>query len=762
MKISKVSIFIPVHGSALICDVFVLSVYYNQQSDVSQCNLEPHLQSPTTDQRIQTSDYSFNTANTEKTSGNADITFKSFICPGEEVEITDSLHRTEESIILPQNQATSDTCETDDPEIPDSKIIQLCAEHIEHPYHNPEIRNTSPEESTIRVCGISNSTPACADMDNKRVPQEFTAVQHDVCEENDITWKSFVCGGGEVEVRDVIPTEEETVHLSMAQLDEHLHNQSINTTNLSDFVRPQHVDHTDHPYCSSDGGVAVSASECRIETTNGFQESASGPTDVTFKSFNCTGGEVQISDGTTLADETVPLPADQCGACSDSCIYSVDPSMLASCQDVQNTDHLDHLYCNVQSNLSITEGPSPVDISAVNEAKGVSLTFSDGQTNRQECVTYASLKISGSEYSDSPQLSHKSSLLADDQAVLCQAMDYNIAPAVTIHSQSQENCKQLNNHLENNDVNPPTINSMPPANSSSENSIDKSLHSQMQETPKEDTAFPAHQQRPEFSQCSHPEASSETLTPSQVQLSSGPEEASEDKDSALGSSGNEPVVCNSAEKHTENFSDVLKALSECPSVASALQLGLLSPVVRRASLFLSGAKRDPAVAEFLTDDSALEVEKSLLAPVNVNTTGLWAEHMDSPMPRPLLNSTAVGGRLQPSEDVGVTQPEVEKPPLDIPLVQDGPLQQQLRHMAEFLFLLSGKHGPAAVSAPPQPPTVVPVLSARAPPAESCSVCVGTSPVKFVNHSINTSGQFERKRNFTVVDSCTLTDPLLWK
>lgn len=727
------------------------------------------MQSPTSDRRIQTSDYGFNTANTEKTSGNADVTFKSFICPGGEVEIADSSHHTEKSIILPQNQATSNTCETDDPEISDSKIIQSCSEHIEHPYHNPEIRDASQEESTVRVCGISNSTPACAHVDNKRVPEEFTAVQHDVCEENNITWKSFVCDGGEVEVRDVIATEEETVRLSVAQLDEHLHNQSVNTTNLSDFVQPLHVDHTDHPYCSSDRGVAMSAAFS--ETTNGFQESASGPTDVTFKSFNCAGGEVQISDGTTLADETVPLPADQHGACSDSCSYSVDPSMLASRQDVQNSDHLDHPYCNVQSNLStpngnisIVEGPSPVSIGAVNEAKGVSLTFSDGQTNRQECVTYASLKISGSEDSDGPQLSHKSSLLADDQAVLCQATDYNIAPAVTVQDQSQENCKHLdkNNHLENDDANPPSINSMPPANSSSENSTDKSSNATMQETPKEDAAFPALQQRPEFSQCSRPEASSETLTPSQVQLSSGPEQASEDKDSALGSSGNEPVVCSTAEKRTENFSDVLKVLSECPSVASALQLGLLSPVVRRASLFLSGAKRDPAVAEFLTDDSALEVEKSLLAPVNVNSTGLWAEHMDSPMPRPLLNSTVLGGRLQPSEVVGVTPPELEKPPLDIPLAQDGPLQQQLQHIAEFLFLLSGKLGPAAVSAPPQPPTVAPVLSARAAPAESCSVCVGTSPVKFVNHSINTSGQFERKINFTVVDSCTLTDPLLWK
>ena len=146
------------------------------------------------------------------------------------------------------------------------------------------------------------------------------------------------------------------------------------------------------------------------------------------------------------------------------------------------------------------------------------------------------------------------------------------------------------------------------------------------------------------------------------------------------------------------------------------------------------------------------------------------------MPQPLLNSTTIGKRVSFRLQMAPIKDDIrdmdEKPSvaapaqsaeedvvLDIPFIPAGPLQQQLRQMAEFLFLASGKMGPAA---PVLPPAAVAVQSAKAAPAESHGVCVGTTPVKWTDHSVNTSGQFERKRDFSVVDSCTLTDPLLWK
>lgn len=720
----------------------------NQQSDVSHPHPEPHSQSPKCNKRSQITDFNLSTTSTEQICENADLTFKSFICTGGEIEIADTSHSTEGSIILPQDQATPNTYETEDLEISDSSIIQPCSEHIEHPYHNPEI--------------------------SVAVQDSQEAFEHNVGMENNVTWKSFACDGGEVEISDVTTTEEETIYLPVEQLDEHLQEQSVNATNLLD-VELQHVEHRDHPYCPTDAGVAVTIAAS--ETTNGLDISESRQSDLTFKSFHCTGGEVAVSDGTTLADETIPLPAFQSGIFSESHSYSAGASMLVSHQDMQNTDHLDHPYCNVQSNISIPEAnifiddkPSTVSSAAVEELKQVNLTVCNSPTYRQECVTSAPFKNSGGDDSVGSHLSRYCAPLPDGQAVLCEALAHNDAPDASIQ-ETQETSPQLNSHLENNDL-PADMNSPSlslkqtlPTYLESVN-LDKSSNSQIQETLKEETH--------KFSHSSHSNASSETSTPVQANLSNGHEQSSEDKDSALGSSGNGPIACTSAEKPVENLTDVLKVLSEYPSVASALQFGLLSPVVRRASLFLSGAIRAPAADELLMDDSALEVEKSLLAPVDVNATGLWGENIDVSMPQPLLNSTTLGCKAQPNafteptEDAVAVPPKanqskVEKPALDVPLIQEGPLlQQQLKQMAEFLLLVSGKIGPAAVSAPPQPPAAAPVPLATAPPAESCTVAIGTSPVRWANHSVNTSGQFERRRDFSMADSCTLTDPLLWK
>lgn len=707
------------------------------------------MQSPTYEERNETSEFNLSWASTEQPCANADVTFKSFTCPGAEVEIADTSHSTEESLILPRDQAPPNTCETEDLEMSDGSIIQLCSDHVEHPYHNPDIRDAAQDS------------------------QE--AFQRNVSGEHDVAWKSFACDGGEVEVFDVTATDGETIHPPVEQLDEHLQDQSVNATNLSD-VQPQRAEHREHPYCHTDVGVAVRTASS--ETTNDVEVSESRPSDLTFKSFSCTGGEVQVSDGTALADETIPVPALQSGPMAESYSDCAGASMLVSHQDVQNADHLDHPYCHVQSNLSIPEGnvliaeePPPDCFSAADEPEQVSLTVCSCPTNRQECATSAPFKNSGSEDSDGPHLSRDSALLPDGRTALCEASFHNDALDATFQDQPQENDQQVNSHLGNDDfpadVNPPALrlDQLLPAYSPSVDLDDKSSNSQIQETLKEET--------PEFPHCSRAVASSETLTPVRSHLSNGHEQSSEDKDSALGSSGNGPVACKSAEKHGENLTDVLKVLSECPSVASALQFGLLSPVVRRASLFLSRAIGATAADELLTDDSTLDIEKSLLAPVHVNTTGLWAENMNITVPPPLFNSTALGCRPQSNvfaeatEDGLAVPPEAaqtkeEKLALDVPLIQEGPLQQQLRQMAEFLLLASGKIGPAGAPAMPLPPSVATAPSTRAPPAECCSVAIGTSPVRWANHSVNTSGQFERKREFSVADSCTLTDPLLWK
>ncbi|XP_040003176.1 sperm-associated antigen 5 [Xiphias gladius] len=763
------------------------------KGEVSLCAPEPHLHCLPSTEVIQTSAPTNDMTTAEAAYGLEDVTFKSFVCPGGEVEISGSLVCAKESIILPNHQ-TGYNSETEDTVISDSMMVQSCSCHIEHPYHNPEMIDGSLVDIDA-ACSfeIPNTTPlASGSLDDKHATQDSGVFQYDCCGEKDANRKSFVCDGGEGEVADVIRQHDETIPLSQAKLSECLQDNSVNSTTFSDNGQLCQAEHADRPNFSSTNGLPVITTV--FETQNGFEKPANGPSDVTFKSFNCTGGEIEISDGTRLVDETVPLLADCTGTSSVSCSYSINQSVVAGDHDAQNsTDHLDHPYCNIQNyssnssgDLSIAQGLLPSSTDAMDEVKQISSVVPDSQTGRQEGVAFGSFirTVGEVEKSNGSRLSEKISPLPSDQAVICQPLDDNTVPTYVTQDQIQDDYEQPNCHVENDelvlDTHPPAFNTSSPTNMLLKALDNESINCQVQEKSKhsvqpKDSALSSMFAKTESNDCSKLEASAESPTPVEVQqdlehvcnalLSSGPPESSEAKDSTLGSSGNGPVLCNSAEKlHTENLPDVVKLLSECPSAASALQFGILSPAVS-----VLKAHNDSALDNFLTNDSALEVEKSLVAPINA---GLWAEHLESPMPRPLFNSTALGYKpqsdpgIEPNGGVGmkpcaVPQSEVEKPVLDFSLIPDGPLQHQLRQMAEFLILASGKMGPAAVPASTPPPASVTVPSARATPAESHSVCVGTTAVKLVDRSLNTSGQFERKRAFSVVDSCTLTDPLLW-
>ncbi|XP_044203057.1 sperm-associated antigen 5 [Thunnus albacares] len=773
------------------------------KGDVPPCDPEPHLPSPPT-KVIQT-----NAPSTDNTAcGLGDVTFKSFICAGGEVEISCPSECAGESIVLLKDQTMNNTCESEDTAISESMIVQSCNDHIEHPYHNPERRDASSVDiDAERPCEIQNISLASGDLDGKQTTQEFKVFQEDWSRENDVTWKSFVCDGGEVVVSDVTRLQDETIPLPKGELGELLQDNSVNSSIVFDCGQLCQAEHADHPYSSSEKCVVPVITHLTTFSETQSDSEKPGLSDVTFKSFNCTGGEIEISDGTKMADETVPLPADQTATSSESCNHGIDPSALAG--DDDDNDHLDHPYCNTEKyppTLSgdLPKAQEPCSPHALEEVEPSSLVVPEEQTGRQDGVTFGSfISTQGEgELSGGIQLTEKTSPLLKDQAVICQLQDDNNVPTHITQDHIQDNYEQSNSHVENDeavlDADPPAVSASSLINTSLKALDNEPVQLEVQQTPQkhsmhaDDSALPSLLHKTESADCSNLVASAETLTPGEVQQhperdsqmhsSRGPSESSEAKDSALGSSGNGPLPCNAVEiPRTETLPDVLKVLSECPSVASVLQLGILSPVIRRASLSVFKAQRDlekdqRALDQFLMDDSALDGEKSFLAPANVDPRGLWAEHLESPMPRPLFNSTALGFKSQPGavtepadnldvKPCAALQSEAVKPVLDIPMILDGPLQQQLRQMAEFLILASGKMDPTAVSAPfsgPVPPPAAPaVTSARATPAESHSICVGTSPVKLVDHSLNTSGQFERKREFSVDDACTLTDPLLW-
>lgn len=690
------------------------------------------------------------------------LTYKSFISAGGEVEIRDFSLLEEASLMLPLDQGMNNSCEAEDVDNSDCMIDpSCCADHVDHPYHNPEMKDALLVAD--KASEISTSPKDFGKLKDENATEDFA----------DVTWKSLVCDGG-VQISDTTTIRDEIVPEPHLLFSPHLEHSSLNTANLSVLNQQYEVEPVDLPYCGTNQDAVPSTSSANKSV---FEERAGRVNDITYKSFNCTGGEIQISDGATLEAETVPLPAGQTSACSESCIDGVDASISTTVQDVHNlSEHLDHPYCNIKAdpsplidNFVLSHQTLPDVLDAPQEVYHNSLDLSGDLIKNQACVKSVPLRSSGNETEESDDAP------LEDQVLVVPGLDYNILNTANKRDQNGENHDRLSN--KNTDVFDPEPSELPKPSQphkSWKHSVHKSCNSPMLE--KDTVLYPSHPEA-ESSGCSQDAASEGSSMPveenrkniSQEHVDVGPQQISEAKDSAIGASANAAGLCNSAE--TEIISDVLKVLSECPSVASALQLGQLSPVVRRASVFLLEAKNAPPVDQFLTDDSALEADKSLLANVNVNPAGLWAEQLMSPMPHPLFNSTAVAGQCQPrlvTEPVhNVAQkPQVQNPVVDAPLIPDGPLQQQLRQMAEFLLLASGKINPGSGSgsatAPLPPPTDSVVPKTQATPVGSHSICVGTSPVKYEEHSVNTSGQFERKRDFCVVDSCTLTDPLLWK
>ncbi|XP_069545433.1 sperm-associated antigen 5 isoform X1 [Brachyistius frenatus] len=756
-------------------------------ADIPLSDPESQLHSTPSTKEIQTDLPSVDMTPTQTACALGDVTFKSFICAGGEVDISVSSLCAEESIILPKDQAACNN-DTEDTVISDSMIAQSCCDHIEHPYHNTGMKEPYSDDTGVACLGeIPNTTLASGDLDDKQATEDSRAFLNDCSKEKHVTWKSFVCDGGEVEVADVTILQDETILLPKSELGEPLQDDSVNSSNYpDDSDQLCQAEHTDHPYCGNENDIVTV-----VTTLSGSGNPATGLSDVTFKSFNCTGSEIETSEGTSFADESVLLPTNHTVASRESYNYSMNPSMLAHDHHLQNgNDRLDHMYCNIQNysspphgNLSTTQEPMPCSTDA-EEVKQLSLVGPDSPAGRQEGVTLSSL-ITESEdgKSDDTQLFGRTSPLPEDNVVLCQPLEDNSVATCITQDLIQEDAQQPNSCLENDAA---VVDTDPAGSSESlKTSDNQTVTRQVQEISKctmhpEDSALPSVVHRTEISDHSHPTASAESLTPVEVQQhlqhvfqvysSRGPTESSEKEDGTLGSSGNGTLPSTSAEEPpAENHPDIFDVLSECPSFASALQLGILSPVLSSASMSLLKAQGDPGQDLSFAENSAFEGEKSFLAALN---TGLRLENLESPIPRPLFSSTAFGYKPQPDpitelvEDLGkklsaVPLSEVEKPVLNIPLIPNGPLQQQLRQMAEFLILASGKMGPAAVAASVQLPASHMAPPAKTTPAESHSVCVGTSPVKMVDHSLNTSGLFERKRDLTVVDSCTLTDPLLW-
>uniref|UniRef100_A0A3P9A7N3 Sperm associated antigen 5 n=1 Tax=Esox lucius TaxID=8010 RepID=A0A3P9A7N3_ESOLU len=545
-----------------------------------------------------------------------DITIKSFICAGGEVELSDPSRVIDETIVLPKDQPdifppgynNENTCLTD------SMSTQGCDDHVDHAYFNS------------------------ADS-----------------QQGDATFKSSFCI--EVEVSEASRVDHGTNLLPVARsLNNHLlcHNREYLSV-IGDDLGVESTLKT---------GDVVRANQMSVGA-----QTASGELDVTYKSFICTGLEVEVSESTRVSEKVLLLP-DQSVASYIPCDDTVDLSVTED----RRLGHAEHPYCNVECKGT----GSDVDPTGVSE----------------HLVGNASIQsMKGLD-----EVACRLFQLSPKQASPLKAEDRVVAPSIQSESDS--------------------------ANCNDSGALARSS------SPVDDD---------------DPVINSDPRSPDSVrEMISG-------RDSALGSSSNAcaPAVAG-GQADPKNHSDVLTELPEFPGCA-AVQM----------------------------EDSALDAGLLLANP----DSRVWWGALDSPMPLPQFNSTTLGaascGKPRPPpapvrETVGAGL-EVDLPPAQPPtqgeerpvgfpdLLQgfpEGPLQQQLRHMAQLLILASGKMDTAGNPAPKPGPD--PAVVGTAVGSSVChSVCVGTTPVRLADHSANTSGLFERKRVFSVSDACTSTDSLLW-
>ncbi|XP_034044445.1 sperm-associated antigen 5 isoform X2 [Thalassophryne amazonica] len=668
-----------------------------------------------------------------------------------------------------QCQTMTEEYETDETVISDSMMVHSATDHIAHSYYNFDSAST---DNNLRE--DSKTTLASGDTDDESVAPKDDVLQNFFTDE-DVTFKSFLCDGGEVEVTDATRLPDETIRLPKPELHEPVQDESLNASSLVDCEQCHPADRVDHPYC----GTASFTSTVSMPQSD-FEKPANEWSDVSHRSYNCSeiGGEIEVLDGTSLADdtETVSLPSDQIAAGSESYNHSINSSIPVCQQHVENgSDHLDHPYCNaendpVASSESVFLAEEQI-LCSVNDFTEIKLVIPNGHTGKLEDATFHS-SISARremEHLNDTRLSENKSDLSENQDVVRHLLDNNDFLTFTTQNNIQDGCEEPAVHLtkDKDEMNtqPPGARVSPLTKAFANASDDECVNCQVSETLQkhltqtEACDFPLTIHRTETSDCSHLRVSVKSCLSEQAQQH--PDCVSEEHLSS-------PAANSVSKSPTESLPDGFQELQECPSPVASLELGIPSPVLKEVSVLMLKADGDPPVDQFLVEDSAIEIEKRLSSSVNINSTGLWAERMDSPMPCPLFNSTAVDYKLQPCPVIGsienmdvkscaAPQSEVENQILDNPLITDCLMQQKLRQMAEFLILAAGRMGPAAV-VPNAAACVADTVGV--PPAEFQSVCVGITPVKLVDHSFNTSGQFERVRKMSMIDASTNTDPLL--
>uniref|UniRef100_A0AAR2INL0 Sperm-associated antigen 5 n=1 Tax=Pygocentrus nattereri TaxID=42514 RepID=A0AAR2INL0_PYGNA len=586
-----------------------------------------------------------------------------------------------------------------------------------------------------------------------------------------VTLKSFLCAGGEVEISEGSEMSDESILVRALMLEDGpqtLNNTTVTYPDSNEAVLSNR-EHVDHPYCTH----------------------PSDEPNITFKSFTCPGGEIEVADGLIMQDsimlDDMPLEGPSQSFRDESEISEDHAKLLVS-----PCHHVDHPYCHYEVDSSASRGDDCICTSVenldavVSNAELDNLSSADTSMALSQLVeepgdlTFRSLTFPGAEVEienthDMSVISMLMNNLTLDgylQPFSCSFSEHDGENNAALTSNS-EHADHLYCCVEDADVcGDGSTNPLVPdpiiceskAHSSSqlsstgllENEVgDSSKGLQGQDNINQQTLSDNEEKNvlaqnvESYSQaavgmsagnfraeCGDVGAQNMPAQHNDVDL-----EASVVQDSALGLSG------------IHSGSEILRAESvhECHTDAMPLHTQLWSAL----TLCDPSTPRNAALGRSVLQG---HVEGNL-------ESRLWPELPESPIPPPQLNSTTLPQALTPlhprkpreARIKAAMMPNEKAPVVDFSTMSKGPLQQQLRQMAELLILASGKIAAPSTPAPVQHHTAEMATT----PVQHRSAAVWTTPVLTAERSVNTSAQVELVKETEVSDACTSTDSLLW-
>ncbi|XP_028833363.1 sperm-associated antigen 5 [Denticeps clupeoides] len=580
----------------------------------------------------------------EQCTNNGDITFKSFLCPGGEIELSDS---TEVCSTQNVTEKSHSPVMCDCSEVAEESLgpLQYGDSHTDHPYCQVA-RKVQTEELPVSVdepvseSHVFKTNDGIIDQDGSvSVP--------------DLTLKSFAFAGVEIEIADGSHATSE-----MSALFKHLtledRSQCSEHTEADPEVSECSGQHTEHAYCVPAANISQMMPAVCAETSVIFQENqecSAGacsclglanedenkprPEDghVTLKSFICTGGEVEVFEegSDSLEKSTIIIEED---TPSHSPSFPEDSvSVEDGAEDIQgDRSHNDHAYYDVQRSTSggATQAPPGLGLQPCEEIPDALLS----NIRETDCST------------ENTSTARPEPLTADP------------APSVQL-------------------LNSPAA----------------------------------------------------------------PAESNIAKDSALG---------------LEMEPEVMR----CESPMNALSDAIVSPSLKSILVSVPSTPKNSFLYKTMAQDLGVDSQEGKL----------WDGVLESPIPPPMFNSTALPISLNctpaptpqskamtaPPPPPPPPPPQVGDPPPSQPVaLTDGALQVQLKQMAELLLLASGKFAAPAAAVDCHSTAVGTSL------VQKHSICVCTSPVRQVERSTNTSVLVEPVKEILASDASTSTDSLLW-